>query len=177
MINLPQKNGGDWFSLSLVGIHFAGMQFAFLFLLEEYLTSRSTTYFISLFFWLVGFIAGLQIKAPAAWGKLTLTGWVAYQVAFVLNQTYPYRDFLYPLLALAISLGALQAGYFFRAIGEQNDSRVSLALFHENNGFLVGMLLSLVMALFAGKFFLAIFPTLTTCAMMALLWRRRTASA
>lgn len=144
----------------VIGFHLACIQYAYLFLLEAYHSSRSVTYFICLFFWLLGFLLGLNFNRTGWLISLIILGWLGYETVYWMQSLFPYRDFLYPLIACAISISGIQAGYFFNSLSEnQSNAKV---LESENNGFVLGTFFCMMFVLYAGWYFLAAVPTLLT---------------
>ena len=146
----------------IIGLHLAVIQYAYFFLLEAYLSSRSVTYFISLFFWLCGFLIGLNLPKKNLLLPLIALGLFSYLLSYFMHELFPYRDFLYPVIACTISVSSLQSGYFFNIVSDSND-KVQTALVHENNGFVLGTLLCMLAVLYVGWYFLAFGPTASSC--------------
>lgn len=142
-----------------VGLWLALLQFSFFFLLEVRLTSRTTTFFVALFFWLVGFLAGLNLRSPRAFPLLVALAPAAYYVAYLVLGLLPYRVQVLPLVGACIAVAGSLAGAFF-PYAAGRFGRLKLLLFHENNGFVLGILLSLFGAVFAGRFLLDWAPAL-----------------
>src|SRR6059036_3256437 len=90
------------------GLHFAVLQFCYFFLLEAYLSSQALSYFVTLLFWLCGFLAGLAIPGERWFGRLLALGTAAYYVAWILTRAIPFHPLLYPagaLCSIASGLG------------------------------------------------------------------------
>jgi len=143
----------------VLGVHLAVLQFSFLFLLEAYVSSRAHSYFICLFFWLLGFQLGLMLKKENLMPRLLLAGLALYELAYVVGHLYPYNDLVFPLYALCIFGAAIQAGYFFPWAAEILKA-TDTVLIQENNGYLVGLVFSLITVLFYGDVLTAVAPPL-----------------
>ena len=144
----PRRRDLGLAALSMAtGLHLAMLQASHFLLLEAHLSARSQTYLLTLTFWLVGFLIGLRIpERPAGVGwafpGLLGAGTLCYYAAYALSRRLPFHDVLYVTAALGSAVGALLAGHFFRAVaGRLRPLR--RPLLHENNGYLVGLLLSL----------------------------------
>jgi hypothetical protein len=139
------------------GLHFAVLQFSYFFLMEAYLSSQYLSYFIALFFWLCGFLAGLFIPKPGWFARLLLLGVVAYYVAWILTRLIPFHPLLYPSAALCSVVSGLGPGYFFPFVARRFQP-IRSPLFHENNGFILGILVSLRGSIYFGSSLLAYGP-------------------
>lgn len=155
----PVHRSGDAWLASLMGLWLALLQFSFFFLLEVRLTSRATTFFVALFFWLVGFLVGLNLRSPHAFARLVVAAPLAYYGGYLALGAMPYRLQALPIVGACIAVsGALAGAFFPHAAGRF--ARLKLLLFHENNGFVLGILISLFAAVFAGRFMLDWAPLL-----------------
>ncbi|MFQ5702211.1 MAG: hypothetical protein ACE5HU_10245 [Acidobacteriota bacterium] len=152
------------------GLYFAWVQFSYFFLLEAFLSASHVSYFVALFFWLGGFLVGLNAsrKLSASW--LLAIGVGAYYATWALVGKYPFRDALYPVMALGISTSAILPGFFF-PLATRLFPRVKSMLIHENNGFIVGIASSLVAMTWAGRLFLDFAPLLGCILLMPALRR------
>lgn len=155
-----------------IGLWLALLQFAFFFLLEVRLSSRATSFFVALFFWLAGFLVGLNLRSPRAFVALLAAAPAAYYVAFLSLGAMPYRFQMLPVAGLCIATAGALAGAFFPYAAERFP-KVKWLLFHENNGFVAGILLALVGSVFAGRFFLEWAPALGALPVAGLHWWNR----
>jgi hypothetical protein len=157
------------------GLYFALLQFSYFFLMEAYLSSQYLSYFITLLFWLCGFFVGLNVARERWFSGLLLLGVVAYYAAWTLTKLVPFHTLLYPLAAICSITSGLLPGYFFPFMARRFPS-IKLMLFHENNGFLLGILLALKGSIYCGSWFLAGAPLLGSVLVGIALWigqRRR----
>ncbi len=154
----------------IFGIHLACLQFSHLFLLEAYLSSRAITYFINLFFWLFGFLIGLNLKKKNLMLPLVCLGLLGYEIAFFANTLFPYQSWIYLILALSIMFSSIQAGYFFPWATNltKNSDQV---LFQENNGFIWGLLIFSFAAIYNGVLFLNFAPLTLSVLVIFMLWK------
>ena len=157
----------------LVGLWLSLLQFSYFFMLEVYLSSRATSFFVSMFFWLIGLLIGLNITTPRAFSRFVVVAPIAYYCAFALLRAMPYQIRLLPIVGACIATGGVLAGSFFPH-ARHRFPKVKQLFFHENNGFVVGILLSLVGAVFAGRYLLLLSPIVGALPVTALLrWERR----
>jgi hypothetical protein len=155
-----------------IGLWLALLQFAFFFLLEVRLTSRATSFFVALFFWLVGFLVGLNLTSVRAFPRLIGLAPLAYYVAFLLLRLFPHQLSILPAIGVCIAISGALAGSFFPYAAERFPGTRRLLL-HENNGFVAGILLSLLGSVFAGRLFLEWAPAAGALPVAALALRRR----
>jgi hypothetical protein len=117
---------------------------------KEGIYSSLLSDFIVLFFWLTG----LRIRGERFFAALLSAGVASYYLAFTLARWLPFHALLYPVCAACAVLSGLLPGYFFRLMGRRY-APVRSPLFHENNGFLVGLVIALKAAVHFGSFMLA----------------------
>jgi hypothetical protein len=137
------------------GVYLALLQFSYYFLVEAFLSSRAVSYFIALFFWLCGFLIGLNLKKSNLLLPLLALSLASYYCSFFLVQWIPFNNTLFYILGVLIALSSSLAGYFFAA---SSDGKVKTLLLHENNGFILGAFISLMAADFAGWYYLLLAP-------------------
>jgi CDP-diglyceride synthetase len=92
--------------------------------------------------------------SPYQLAALLSAGVASYYLAFTLARWLPFHALLYPVCAACAVLSGLLPGYFFRLMGRRY-APVRSPLFHENNGFLVGLVIALKAAVHFGSFMLA----------------------
>ena len=143
-----------------LGLHFALLQFSYFFMLEVFFSSRALSYFVVLFFWLAGFLSGLNSRRKLLLGRLLLFGLAAYYAALLLNRLFSFRGATLAATAACIAVSGAAPGYFFGGAQERS-AAVRPVFLHENNGFVLGTLLSLLAMLFAGKWLLVAGPLAT----------------
>ena len=166
----PRPETGGGLFAAAVGLWLALLQFAFFFLLEVRLSSRATTFFVALFFWLAGFLIGLNLRGPRAFQVLMVLAPVGYYLAYLLLGALPYRHQTLPVVGICIAIsGALAGAFFPHAAGRF--PTLKWLLFHENNGFIAGIILTLLGSVFAGRFFLDWAPALGAIPVVALTLR------
>ncbi len=147
-------------TIFLTGMYFAVLQFAYYFMLEAYLTSRAVSFFIALFFWLIGFLLGLQAGKRVNYPLTIISGTVAYYLFLLVNRLFPFEYATLPVLAVCIIMSGFGPGNFFiqysGAMG-----RIKNLFFLENNGFILGLILALIGSETAGEFFVDYGPLLS----------------
>ncbi len=149
------------------GLHFALLQFSYFFLTEAFLTSQYLSFFVTLFFWLCGFLVGLNLRGGRWFLRLLLGGAAAYYLSWLLTRLIPFHGWLYPSVAICSVASGLLPGWFFPFLAGRFQP-VRRLLFHENNGFLLGILMALKAAIHCGSWFLALAPLLGACLVLAL---------
>lgn len=163
---------GDVALVFATGVWLALLQFAYFFLLEVRLSSRAESFFAALFCWLVGFLVGLNVRSPRAFPVLIVAAPLGYYVAYAVMAARPYDWSVLPVVAACIALGGALAGAFFPHASERF-ARVKPLLLHENNGYLVGLVLALLGSVFAGRALLGAAPAAGAIVVGALWWRGR----
>ncbi|MBI3887274.1 MAG: hypothetical protein HY302_16335 [Opitutae bacterium] len=172
---VPARSAGRFADSLLAfttGLWLALLQCAYFFLLEAYLTSRATSFFIALFFWLGGFLAGLNLAAPRAFPALVVAAPLAYYAALGGLAVFPYHLWLLAPVGACIAVAGALAGAFFPFAASRFPG-LKILLLHENNGFVLGLLLSLLGLVFHGRLLLTLPPVLGALAVGGLLLSRR----
>ena len=141
----------------VAGLYFAVLQFAYYFVLEAYVSSRSISFFIATFFWLIGFLIGLNIRQRMNDRWLAFLSISAYYVFYIVNNLYPFKSFIFGFLIICILISGAYPGYFFNRY-KSRFRKVKDFFFIENNGFILGILISYIGSIMVGKYFIIIFP-------------------
>jgi hypothetical protein len=149
------------------GLHFALVQTAYFLLLEVHLSSRASSYFLALLFWLVGLFLGLRLGGGRGFARMLPASLFAYQATHCLATWTPFHPALYVAAALASVVSGASSGLFFRFVARRW-APVRSPLFHENNGFVLGLLIALRGATHFGGTLLTYGPVVTA-ALVALL--------
>jgi hypothetical protein len=145
----------------LAGAHLALVQTSYYLVLEAFVSSQALSYFIAIFFWLIGLLIGLWLRRERLFVPLLLAGGASYYVTWYLARVMPFATSMYVIAGACSIVSGLLPGYFFRFVGPRVRP-VSRALFHENNGFILGLLFALVGATRFGTALVAIAPAATT---------------
>lgn len=172
----PARRPRGWRDVALafwVGCYLALLQFAYFFLLEAFLSSQFVSYFVAVFFWLCGFLAGLQIRRRQAFTSLLTLSAAAYYLSYAAVNMIPFQLRLTPLFAFCLFTSGMAPGCFF-PWAQDRFPRLKHLFFHENNGFLLGIVVSWWAADFCGRIYLAFFPGLgfLVCAALLMLTTR-----
>jgi len=154
----------------VLGVHLAIEQTSYYLVLEAFVSSQALSYFVAIFFWLVGLLAGLFVRRERLFLPLLLAGVGSYYLTWYLARVMPFATSMFVVAGVCSIVSGLLPGYFFRFIGPRV-TPVSRALLHENNGFIVGLFVALTSATRFGWALTAIGPlltmTLTTLATLA----------
>ncbi len=145
------------------GLHFALLQFGYIYLLQIHITSTYLTFAMVTLAWMAGVLAGLWWQKGDAHTGLGL-GLLSYFIVHLLTQLYPFSTAtLYPAAFFILTSG-FWAGRFFPFMG-QRLPRMDLIFFHENNGFLLGIILCFAGITLWGRGALIWLPTVTGTAL------------
>ncbi len=151
-----------------IGVFFALIQFCYFFILEAYVSSRVSIYFIALFFWLIGFFIGLRLKSYNLLLKLLVASLVMYYITLFFNILIPFEKTSLILSGTAILISGLSPGYYF-IYAKKKFPKIKLLFLHENNGFLLGIILSFSGVYFSGSWMLYFAPLIGFLVVLALL--------
>jgi hypothetical protein len=149
------------------GLHFAVVQTAYFLLLEARLSSRASSYFLAVLFWLSGLLLGVLLGGGRGLGAPLAAGLLAYHAAHRLAAWAPFHPALYVATGLGAIVSGASSGVFFRFIARRY-APIRSPLFHENNGFVLGLFVALRGATHFGGALLAYGPAITA-ALVALL--------
>ena len=119
------------------GLHLAVLQFSYFFLLLINITSTYVTYMTVVLSWMAGTLLGLfwrRLNASVA----LLLGVLGYYAIYGLVINDPLSPSTLPIAALGVAITGLWAGRFF-VVMLPLFGRADRLFFHENNGFLVGV--------------------------------------
>lgn len=122
---------------SLTGLHLAVMQFCYFFLLLINVTSTYITYMTVVIAWMAGTLLGLWLRVGA--GLALLAGVVSYYAVYLLVIADPLSSTVLPTSALGVAATGLWAGRFF-VVMLPLFGRSDRLFFHENNGFMLGVI-------------------------------------
>jgi hypothetical protein len=125
------------------GVFFAVLQICYFFSLETYLSSVYLTYFTVVIFWLIGVIVGLSLRQDEKGNVLKLVSIITIYIFYFLIKSFSFKLVFLGVSAPLISLSSLYAGYFFKEQGERFKNVKNL-FFWENNGFILGFIISFI---------------------------------
>lgn len=150
---------------SLTGFHLAVLQFSYFFLLLINVTSTYITYMTVVIAWMLGTLIGLVLPHLNA-GLAMVLGVAGYYAAYAWVINNPLSPSTLPLAAIGVAITGLWAGRFF-VVMRPLFVRVDRMFFHENNGFLVGIIAVFVGFSLAGRPFLLWTPLLSVIVLLA----------
>ncbi len=146
------------------GLYFAVLQFNFFLVLQINISSTYITYMTVVISWMVGAVLGLWLKGLRTLLGVT-TGLLSYYGVYLLIAYDPLSRSTLLLAALGVCLTGLWAGRFFTVmlpVFKQTDA----LFFHENNGFLVGVVTVFIGFTSFGRLFLAWAPLVCGAALL-----------
>jgi hypothetical protein len=122
---------------SLTGLHLAILQFSYFFVLLINVTSTYITYMTIVISWMLGTLLGLWLRLSAS--LCLIIGVLSYYVIYFLVVTYPLSPSTLPLAAFGVVATGIWAGRFF-IVMLPLFGRSDKLFFHENNGFMLGVI-------------------------------------
>ncbi len=143
---------------TLTGLHLAILQFCYFFTLLINVTSTYVTYMTVVIAWMAGTLAGLWL--PIGVTPALVVGVAAYYGVQFLVASDPLGGLVLPVAALGVAVTGLWAGRFFVVL-QPRFQRADRLFFHENNGFMVGVLGVFVGFTLLGNAFLLWAPLVT----------------
>lgn len=157
----------------LGGAFFATLQFSYFLLLEWRLSSTWITYAAVTLSWMGGALLGLRLSAKNSIldRSLLIAGVAGYYALWGLLNLTPFWTSMLPAYAALILVSGAYAGRFFRTtFTSMKDPRA--LLLHENNGFILGMLLSFIGFFRYGDLMLRWGPLMLALPLLAISFRR-----
>lgn len=155
---------------SMTGLHLAVLQFCYFFLLLINVTSTYITYMTVVIAWMLGTVIGLWLPI-SVWASLAV-GVMAYYAVYLLVLADPLGSSVLWVAALGVAVTGLWAGRFFVVL-QPHFGRADKLFFHENNGFMLGIVGVFVGFTLLGKGFLLWAPLVTMAILMLhYLWLR-----
>lgn len=156
---------------SFTGLHLAMLQFCYFFLLLINVTSTYITYATIVISWMVGTLVGLFWRNLHSAFAL-VAGVVSYYAVFTLVINDPLSPTALPTAAIGVAITGLWAGRFF-VVMLPLFTRADTLFFHENNGFMFGIIGVFVGFTLLGRGFLFWAPMLSAIFLMIqMVWLR-----
>lgn len=150
-----------------VGFFLGLLQLNYYFLAEIFVSSASISFFVVLFFWLLGFYQGLGLKTCRARFRIwVLVSTAAYYLFYAAVCLWPFQNWIWGLAAVCVFVSGLLPGTFFGSIAYPRD-QVHRLLIHENNGFLLGFMSGTLLALQAGQWLISYAVVVSALALWA----------
>ena len=152
------------------GTYFSFLQFSYFFVLESTISSASLTYLTTITAWITGAVAGLSarqqcsVKLEALWTVMALG---AFYLLSLVAALFPFDNRFLILYAALVMVSGSYSGYFFNR-SKSSYGNIKALFYWENNGFILGMILSFMGMSFFGLIFLYIFTGLCCLTILAL---------
>lgn len=155
-----------WFYPSLVGFLLGLLQTGLFFQLSFTLSSSFRTFLLITICWLIGSVIGIKIskKVDFSLNSFVLLCLCAYILCAVLLSLAPFNTNLWWLYAVFITLTGLYPGVFFVRLSDYYSARQ--LFFRENNGFVIGLIVSTLLFLVLGRIVLWAMPLSIACLVM-----------
>lgn len=150
---------------SFTGLHLAILQFGYFFVLLVNVTSTYVTYMTVVISWMAGTLAGLLWKRLSA-GWLLILGVLSYYAIYFLVVSDPLSSYNLALASVGVAFTGLWAGRFF-VVMLPLFKRADQLFFHENNGFLLGIIGAFLGFSLLGLSFLLWAPLLSVIVLLA----------
>ena len=145
--------------LLISGMFFGILQSSLYFMIQVYVTATYMGYFAMVMGWMAGNIFILTRKSSLSYGvSLALAIATYYLLLFIVKTGGSYPAVQYIIVPISIFIISFPSGAFFR----QLSGRVSgdLIFFHENNGFVFGMVLGLILFVKVGIYTVLFSPAI-----------------
>lgn len=157
MINLP-------LFAFLTGLHFALLQFSYVLLLQINISSTYLTYAIVVMSWMAGTMIGLWWERLEASGGVII-GLLSYYSVYALLINDPFSTLALPVSAVGVGVTGVWAGRFF-VVMLPLFKRADILFFHENNGFLLGIVSVFLGFTLLGRPFMLWTPLISAAALL-----------
>lgn len=144
--------------LVVLGFYFGILQTAFYFSIEVFVTATFTGYFFLILAWMCGVIFAMKTTLLENFYLSFTTSIVLFYIFLLFVIYTPFSGSMYPLLGLLIFVSAFPAGKFFKQFGKSVSS--DSLFFHENNGFVLGMVMAILLFVKFGIQFIYFAPIL-----------------
>lgn len=148
----------------LTGLHFAFLQFSYLLLLQINISSTYLTYAIIVMSWMTGTVIGLWWERLEA-SRGVIIGLLSYYGVYALVVNDPFSALALPVSAVGVALTGLWAGRFF-VVMLPLFKRADSLFFHENNGFLLGIVSVFLGFTLLGRPFMLWTPLISAVALL-----------
>ncbi len=129
--------------LLLFGLYFGVTQVALFFEVQVRLSATSDKYFLLVLLWMFGAAIGLRSRFAPSLSRSMLGSLACYSVLLVLLRVMPPSIGAWVTLGLLVPILALPAGTLFRDLGPRLSA--SSLFLHENNGFVLGTAIGMLL--------------------------------
>ncbi|NOZ75882.1 MAG: hypothetical protein GXO90_11020 [FCB group bacterium] len=126
----------------LAGFHFGLLQVSSYFLFQCYYTATYMGYFFISVIWIAGVVLNLRFAKPKSFRTSLLLSTIAYGLLALGLVTFIPTIVFLPIYGILILATAAPAGALFRTRAESQST--AQLFFHENNGFILGFVTSLL---------------------------------
>ncbi len=132
-----------WYKLyfTFIGLYFSVVQLSYFLLLQLNVSSTYITYMVVVIAWMIGIIVGLWWTKLSTLAASVLSG-VAYYLVFLLVSVSPLSMWTLFFASFGVLISGIWAGHFFVAYFSKMQ-QADILFFHENNGFLLGILFTI----------------------------------
>lgn len=145
-------------SLVVLGFYFGIVQTAFYFSIEVFVTATFTGYFFLVLAWMCGVVFAMKTDLLENI-YLSISSSIALFYIFLLFVIFiPFNGLMFPFLGLLIFISSFPAGKFVKLFGKSVSS--DSLFFHENNGFVLGMVMAVLLFVKFGIHFIYFAPIL-----------------
>ena len=149
---------------SVTGLHFSALQVGAFLAVQSVSSSAWSTYAALTSAWLAGTLFGLWVTLPAR--PTILAGVLAFEGLVGFTHVAPWSRWMFVVGIAAVAVGGLWAGGFFTRSARR--SATDGVLLHENNGFLLGLVVTPFVFAFGGRTALAALPLVTAVALFGM---------
>jgi len=146
-------------STFVTGIFFATLQMSYFFSLQTLLTSTIFSYFSLVLCWFIGAIVGLRFFKFMDEKVILILSVVAYYLFLITLFFNRFNTTLLPIYVVLITISSIYAGYFF-PFQSKFFKKINYLFLIENNGFVLGIILSYILFMFYGIGFLELCPAI-----------------
>ena len=158
MILIGTKKPLSALPLVTAGFYFGILQTAIYFSIEVFVTATFTGYFLLILAWMSGVVAAMKTDLLEDFLQSSILSLFIFYLMLCLVIFLPFNAASYPLLGILIFASAFPVGKFFKLYGKSVSS--DALFFHENNGFVLGMIVSLLLFVKYGVLFIYFAPLL-----------------
>ena len=144
--------------LVVLGFYFGILQTALYFSIEVFVTATFTGYFFLVLAWMCGVIFAMKTDSLDNFYLSFTSSVLLFYIFLLFVISFPYKGWMFPVLGLLIFVSAFPAGKFVKLFGKSVSS--DSLFFHENNGFILGMVMSILLFVKFGIHFIYFAPIL-----------------
>ena len=143
------------------GLYFAVLQLGYFLMLQLNVSSTYVTYMAVVLAWMTGTVTGLWWDKPGGM-RFGIAGLVAYYAVYGLVSLIPFSLWVLPWAMFGVFVTGLWAGQFFVRYFHKLP-KTDVLFFYENNGFILGLLITFIGFVYLGNAFIRFAPLLLGC--------------